>query len=50
MKKYRLTIMQTLLVGVEANTLDEAYEKYHNLDQYESSVCIDESTERIEEI
>ena len=42
--KYRIVVVQTWSAEVTADSADEAYEKYHNNDEYDSLVCHDETT------
>ena len=42
--KYRIVIEQTLTAEVTAESRDEAYEKYHNRDEYDSLEYNDETT------
>ena len=42
--KYRIVIEQTLTVEVTADSKGEAYEKYHNRNEYDSLEYNDETT------
>lgn len=44
MPKYEITIAKTIVAEVTAANRDEAYELYHNRDNYDSERCIEEET------
>jgi len=46
--KYRIVVVQTWSAEVTADSVDEAYKKYHNNGEYDSLVCDDETTVSIE--
>lgn len=50
MPNYELTIVKTYTAKVVAENAEEAYEKVHNRDEYESMKCVEEITGNIIEI
>jgi len=47
MAKYKIEIVKTYEATVTAESEDEAYNKYHNEDQYDLLTCVDETTTNI---
>jgi len=50
MKKYRLTVTEVLNIEVSAESADEAYDKYHNRDEYDHLDYVSTTTDSIAEI